>query len=548
VLRWISSLRPWSRRSLVVVAGILAGLAFQPANVVPALFVGVPLLTVLVVTAPAPVPRRRRIPAWLRWRGFGLGYLFGLGFLTVTISWVRAIYPLVPIPLIAFEALWFGVLGAAIPVLHRLPAWPMWTAGAWSLVEFGYSRFPFGGFGWVRLAYAVVDTPLSGLLPFVGVAGVSYLTALICQLLAWAVLAAAPARRRVTAIGAALALVLVGLSGRLYQPTTSTETVAVGFVQGNVDGAGIEALGRARSVTNNHLSETVTLIAESRSGQQARPDFILWPENSTDIDPTTDPLTQKVVETAVGLAGVPILVGAVTDGPGADQRQTVGIWWDPVKGPTATHYKRNLVPFGEYIPFRSVLLPIVPILQRVGRDSVPGTDSGILDVTLPDGRKLAIGDAICFELAYDDTMYTLARGADILVVQSNNATYRGTGQPEQQFAITRARAMESRHQILVATTNSLSGFIDSDGTVESITREGTSASGVVMMSVQDTVTPAVIAAPWIDSVLALATVIALCVAVAIRASRHRAGTMDQAQSASTPQGSHTESSLADKPT
>ena len=52
-----------------------------------------------------------------------------------------------------------------------------------------------------------------------------------------------------------------------------------------------------------------------------------------------------------------------------------------------------------------------------------------------------------------------------MVVQSNNATYGGTGQIEQQFAITRARAMEARREVAVATTNSVSGFIDRDGRV-----------------------------------------------------------------------------------
>ena len=58
---------------------------------------------------------------------------------------------------------------------------------------------------------------------------------------------------------------------------------------------------------------------------------------------------------------------------------------------------------------------------------------------------------------------TLTSGAQVLIVQSNNATYGGTGQIEQQFAITRARAMEARREIAVATTNSVSGYIDRDG-------------------------------------------------------------------------------------
>ncbi len=81
--------------------------------------------------------------------------------------------------LIALEALFFGLLGLALALITRLRWWPVGAAAAWVLVEFGYSRIPFGGFGWTRIGYAVVDTPLAGFLPFVGVAGVSFLAALV---------------------------------------------------------------------------------------------------------------------------------------------------------------------------------------------------------------------------------------------------------------------------------------------------------------------------------------------------------------------------------
>ncbi len=81
-------------------------------------------------------------------------------------------------------------------------------------------------------------------------------------------------------------------------------------------------------------------------------------------------------------------------------------------------------------------------------------------------QRVAVGDVICFELAYDQTVdQAITSGAQVMMVQSNNATYGGTGQIEQQFAITRARAMETRREIAVATTNSVSGFIDRDGRV-----------------------------------------------------------------------------------
>ena len=304
-------------------------------------------------------------------------------------------------------------------------------------------------------------------------------------------------------------MVVLGLLGsalRLYQvepAATAAGSVRVGIVQGNIPGRGIEAMGRARSVTNNHLSETIDLMTKVRLGQQPEPDFLLWPENSTDIDPTLDPLTRQTVQAAAEVADRPILVGAVMQGPGADERQTAALWWDPDRGVLAHYEKQNLVPFGEWIPFRDQLLPLIPLLQQVGAQSVPGTRPGVLDVSAS-GRPLKVGDVICFELAYDQTIYRALRGgAQVMMVQSNNATYGGTGQIEQQFAITRARAMESRREIAVATTNSVSGFITRDGGVAIRTQEFTAQSMVVEMPLRSALTPAILLAPWLERGLAL---------------------------------------------
>lgn len=521
VQRWFTDLGKWSRRAVAAGAGICTALAFQPFGLWPLLFLGVPLLTVCVLTAstpaaPPPGGRVRRLLHRSRGRGFGVGFSYGVGFTLVALQWVRVIVWVLPVPLALFEALFFALLGGGIKIVRRLPVWPVWAAASWVAMEFAYSNFPFGGFGWLRLAYATVDTPLSGYLPLIGVSGVTFVTALIGQLVAWAVVTPAAGRRRVVAVALALGIGILGFAGSAYRPAATDRLVTVGLVQGNVDGAGIEFLGRARSVTNNHLSETVTLVAKARTGAVPEPDFVVWPENSTDIDPLRDPITKRVVQTAVDTAGKPILVGAVTEGPGPDQRRTVGIWWDQELGPTAAHYKRNLVPFGEYVPFRSILRPLFPILERVGRDSVPGTDPGVLSVRLPDGTPLKVGDAICFELASDRTMHGIVRnGAEVTVVQSNNATYRGTGQPEQQFAITRARAMESRREIVVATTNSLSGYIEADGSVTLITKEGTSASAAFSMPIRTAITPAIAFGAWLElavSVLAMGAVVFTLVA------------------------------------
>lgn len=510
------------RGSAAIVAGVLSGLAWQPYAFWPLMLIGIPALTLLVRDASPTRPRRS---------AFSVGYLYGLGLLGISISWIHVLGIWIAILLIAFEALFFGLLGLALHLTSPLRWWPLAAALCWSLMEFLYSRMPFGGFGWVRLAYAAVDTPLAGFLPLIGVAGVSFLVALVAQLVAYAAVLLIENRHQLHTAGRALlpygvgvvVLALVGV-GLRFVPVSSNATAGdlhVGIVQGNVPGKGIEALGRMRSVTNNHLSETIDLMVKARLGLTPMPDFILWPENSTDIDPTLDPITGRTVQAAATIAGRPILVGAVMEGPGADERQTAALWWDPVSGVLARYNKQNLVPFGEWIPFRTQLLPLIPMLKMVGAQSVPGTSPGVLTVPL-DGRTVKIGDIICFELAYDSTIYsTLTNGAQVLMVQSNNATYGGTGQIEQQFAITRARAMETRREIAVATTNSVSGFIDRDGNVVQRTDEFTSASMVVDMPLRTGLTPAVVLAPWLDRALALGGVIACLLGAAVLVNRGR---------------------------
>lgn len=488
-----------------IVAGLLTGLSWQPYGLWPLLAIGVPGLTLLT--------RRGRPRAWLV-----RGFIFGAAMLAVGLSWIHVLGIGVAVLLVLMEAGFFGLLGVGLGLVQRLRAWPVAAACCWVGVEFLYSRVPFGGFGWMRIAYAAVDSPLAGFFPIVGVTGVSFFVALIAQLLVYLVVQLVqrvqrgswgdPAGRRGPAlvVVATVALVILPLAGwRLqgYQvePESGQGAVSVGIVQGNVPGRGIEAFGRARTVTANHIARTADLMSRVRAGQVARPDFLLWPENSTDIDPARDALTQQAIQAAAQAAGVPILVGAVMQGPGVNQRQTSALWWDPRKGVSDRYDKRNLVPFGEWIPFRDQLLPLVPALAQVGAQSIPGTQPGVLQVSVA-GRQVKVGDVICFELAYDQTVYdTVTNGAEISLVQSNNATYGGTGQIEQQFAITRARAMELRREISVATTNSVSGLINRNGQVLTRTREFSADDRVVTMPLRSALTPAVRLGPWLGPAL-----------------------------------------------
>lgn len=488
---------------LCVATGLLLGAGQAPLGVWPATIVGVGLFVWLMTG--------------LRSRaGFGWGLVVGLTHNALTISWVSVLGLWVGVALVAFMALWWGVLGLLITRLTRLRAWPFLVPAAWVAVEFGSGRIPFGGFPWTRLAYTTVDQPMNGFLPWVGVTGVSYLVALAGCL---GLLAVARPILRVKAVASLLVLVLAGGLLNLLPIAMPEQSVTVAMVQPNVNRSEKGTSSYARSVTNNALSETIFATAKART--EARTvDFVLWPENATDIDPTTDPETRRLVELSAAIAEVPIFVGAVTDGPVADTRQTTSIWWDPSTGPGESYHKRNLVPFGEYIPFRKQLLPMLPILKQVGRDSVPGDGAGVVEGAVGDIPNLRIGTVICFELAYDETVNDLIRGgAEVIVSQSNTNTYARTFEPYQQLVLNRIRAMETGREVLASTLNSYSAVIDAHGRVVENTEELDAATMIATVPLRYNQNLSVLLSPWLSWLAAATTVVAVGVAVLRKSER-----------------------------
>nr|WP_300141225.1 apolipoprotein N-acyltransferase [Propionicimonas sp.] len=487
MIEWLAA-RHWGLRGAVaVLAGVLTALAFEPYGWWPLVLPGVAGLSLVVLAA-------RRV------RGaVGLGYLWGTGFLLLGVGWMQVIFPQAMVGLVAVEAAFYALLGGLLRVAARTRWWPLLAAACWTAVEFVFTRFPFNGFGWMRLGYAMVESPLAWLLPLVGVAGLSFATALLGQLLLWVAYAPSRGRAVITAATVAGVALLAG-AGALVPVGTQTGTVDVGWVQGGAPGGGVYGIGTARTTTRNHLAESDRLQSRIEAGELPRPDFVVLPENTTDMDPFTDAQTGAMVAKMSARLGVPMLFGAILDGPGADERQTVSLWWEPGGGEVARYAKRGIVPFGEWVPYRSVLVPLIPELRYVGAQSIAGTAPGAIPVTLADGRALTLGVMICYDLVYDDIAYdTVRHGGQVLLVQSSNAMYQGTGQIEQQFAITRARALEMRRDVLVVTTSGISGLINADGSVAFTAPDHVGASGVVTLAERSGLTPAT----WLASPLEL---------------------------------------------
>jgi apolipoprotein N-acyltransferase len=381
-------------------------------------------------------------------------------------------------------------------------------------MEFVRSGWPFSGMPWGRLAYAVVDTPVATSMAYGGATGVSFALALLGALLTW-VLVARRGRRLLGVAGIAAVLAAFAVADVRPWRADVTGHLQVAAVQGNVPGPGNDILWDHHQVTRNHADATTRLAERVRAGTATAPDLVVWPENSTATDPFTDVADNTAIESAVEAVGVPVMVGGMVDGD-ASHVYNQGIVWDPVTGPGERYTKRHPVPFGEYIPFRSVIDNWnFGRLAIIGRDMVAGTGTEPLTVA---GTRVA--DAICFDVAYDDVLDDqVANGARLVTVQTSNATFIFTHQIEQQFAITRLRAIETGRYVVVASTNGISGVVAPDGHVIARARPRTTAVLDERVGLVDALTPAVRLGPWPGRVLAGVTVVGLLLAAVTRRRR-----------------------------
>jgi apolipoprotein N-acyltransferase len=451
------------RPALAVLAGLLLAAAFPPIGWWPLAPVAAGALVLVLRGRP--------------WKAAtGLGMLFGLAFCFPLFEGLRPVGMDAWLALSLFEALYFALLGTGLALVTRLPGWPVWTAALWITEELVRGRVPFGGFPWGRLAFSQTASPFTGYAPLGGAPLTSFVTALTGGLLAYAALAlwrssrrradaadtgaAEPPRRPWKAVALALGVIVaLGAVGAFVPRPSGGRQITVAVVQGNVPRAGLDFLGQREAVLDNHARATHRMAADVRAGRLARPDLVIWPENSSDIDPYADPAARQIIDAAVKDIGVPVLVGAVIDAGDGEHVENRGIVWDPKTGPGAYYVKRHPLPFGEYIPiFRSVLLKLITRFDRVG-EFVKGRSRGSLQL-----GPVKIGDVICFEVAYDGIVRDVADNP-LLVVQTNNATFGRTSLPPQQFAMSRFRAVEHSRTMLVASTSGISGIITPDGRV-----------------------------------------------------------------------------------
>ena len=506
--------RPLLRLPAAIACALLAGvalwLAFPPVGFGLSAVAGVALLTAALWGA-----RIRR--------GMGLGLLAGLVFFLLLLEWMRVIGLDAWLLLTLLCAAWIALLGAGTTLVCRLQGAPVWIAALWVLTESLRGAVPFGGFPWGSLAFAQPDTLLGEWARIGGSAASTFLVALVGAGLVALVLDIRAGYRTgavawvatIAAVGVVPLALSIPVAG---DEVDGSPAATIAIVQGGTPQVGMGAMDVRRAVLDNHVEQTLALAAAIDAGTAPAPDFVLWPENASDLDPFADPTAADAITVAARAVGVPILVGAVTAVPGnPDGVWNVGIVWDPESGPTQMYIKTHPVPFGEYVPFRTQLAGLIGRFDRVPRDFIPGSEPGNLEI-----GGVAVGNVICFEIAYREVVDAVVDGgARVITVQTNNATYGGTSQPAQQLGIERLRAIEYGRSVLVAATSGISAVIAPDGSITQQMGEETTGWLVADVPLRGELTWAARLGTAVQWGVCLASLGSLAYAVWLRAGRRR---------------------------
>jgi len=397
----------------------LASLSFEPYGIWPLALIGLAGWFTLLT--------QNR----LKYRIF-LSYLFGACLLLLNQHWTGVYVGNLP---------WL-ILSLSQAVIFIMPAFFVRKDAKYNQYLFALSYIstelllrtvPFTGFGWTRLSFTQVDSPLAVIYPIGGVALVALVLALVSS-----------ARKFRSFVIAAL---IPAVCWFIPANVQNEESISIALVQGGVVNLGLDFNSKPQEVFKRHLDQSISSIKPNEV------DLIIWPENAVDVDVNTNPQVNDSIKNLSTLLNTPILIGAVTksiDGP-----KNQSILYNSDKGQIYT--KRYLTPFGEYLPLRSVAEKVSKYSSQI-TDFKAGEQNTVFDVN---GNRF--NTLICYELIND--IFVAEARNNFLVVQTNNATFGDTSQLDQQLNIARVRALESAREIAYVSTTGTTSFISPQGKI-----------------------------------------------------------------------------------
>jgi apolipoprotein N-acyltransferase len=333
----------------------------------------------------------------------------------------------------------------------------VWVAG-----EFARGQV-LGGFPWVPLGSSVAPLlPLAQLASLVGVYGLSLYLVAHSTLVLLAITGAG--RQRLGAgLAAMAALFAVSAWGTARVAdgalTRAGAPLSIGLVQANIRQEEKWDRGMAPEIERRYDRLT-------RQAAAAGAAVVLWPESSTPYYFNEEPARAAAVRALVQQTGTPLLFGTDEIERGRPDRYYNSAFMLAPDGAVAAVYRKmQLVPFGEFVPLRSLLFFVSPLVEGVS-DFSPGDRVTMLPMA---GRMAST--AICYEIVYPHLAREAVRqGAELLTTITNDAWYGDSSAPYQHFALASLRAVEQGRYLARAANTGISGVVDPYGRVIGATR------------------------------------------------------------------------------
>ena len=440
-------------------------------------------------------------------RGALLAFVFGLGFFGALLYWISIIGFLGWAALIVLQAAFLGLFGCLWAPISRIggsAARIGLGAAVWVAIEFLRSRVPVGGFTWGQLAQS--QTEVDWFLPVAAIGGGWLVAAFVVALNGAVVEIVSQARshQRPALIPALMLVALFVIPVAVPDSEAAGEPVKVAIVQGNVP----------QDFTGPYFEKELRILqSHQRLTEElgdSELDVVVWPESSVGMDLTTNAEAQSAVRSAAQAVDAPMIVGGNIDLDG-DRYRVVAFHVDGMGEIVDVYEKTHLVPFGEYVPARSVF-GWIPALERVPRDAIPSDEPVVFDIA-----GGAVAPVISFEGDFGSLVRKpIAEGGRLLVVATNTSTWEHSWASAQHVAFSQVRAVENGVWVAHAALSGISAFVAPDGEVTDSTELWTATALVDEIRFATKITPYARYGDWFPWLCVIVTIAGALLAVSAR--------------------------------
>lgn len=444
----------WLAAPLLMLAGALVHFSMAPYTLWPLAIICPWLLGLSLY---------RSTPSGDFWRALS----FNLGLCGAGVSWIYVSISQYGSTTPAIAALLMALFIGGIAFIFSWPYWlcaRFFRANRYALVLGFPAVFVLGewmrswlftGFPWLYLGYGLMETPLLGWAPVLGVFGISLLSLLASGCLGLAFITLLRDKNRRQAFIWLIVALIPGLAGRALLPLhwthTSEKPISIGMVQPNIP--------QEEKWDPLYYAQNIKILRELTEPLWGK-DWIIWPEAAIPfLYHDAQPFLEQIDLTAKRFNSV-FISGIIFDDIKQDK------YYNSIlargAGGSGLYFKQRLVPFGEYVPFEEQLRGLIGFFDlpvsiiNVGPEQQNGLKA----------RNLLISPAVCYEIAYPDLVARRAKDSNILLTISNDAWFADSIGPLQHFQIARMRAAETRRYVVRATNTGMSGIIDPYGKVQ----------------------------------------------------------------------------------